>query len=63
MPTEQVVVGYETGDGTERTVTVAVDRTERDPDGTFRGYADGTEVAEVPGATFAVAAEQYGGGV
>jgi len=61
MPTEQVVVGFETPNGTERTVTVAVDRTERDPDGTFRGFADGTEVAEVPGATFAVAAAHYEG--
>jgi len=61
MPTEQVVVGYETDDGTERTVTVDAERTERDPDGTVRAFVDGTEIAEVPGATFAIAAAHYDG--
>ena len=58
MPTRTIVVGYVV-DGTETTTTVSADRTERDRDGTLRAYADGAEIAEIPNATFAVAAEHY----
>lgn len=58
MTTRDIVIGY---DGGDRTVTVDAERTEWDRDGTCTAYADGEQVAEVPDAAFAVAAEQYGG--
>lgn len=58
MATREIVIGY---NGGTDTVTVAAERTEWDRDGTCTAYADGEQVAEVPDAAFAVAADQYGG--
>lgn len=58
MTARDIVIGYDDGD---RTVTVDAERTEWDRDGTCKAYADGEQVAEVPDAAFAVAADQYGG--
>jgi len=58
MATREIVIGY---NGGTDTVTVAAERTEWDRDGTCKAYADDEQVAEVPDAAFAVAAEQYGG--